>query len=148
MTEHAAPDLVRGTLHEAHGLLDSLPESFARAAYLKFVISEVHPYPHGNGRVARAIMNAALVATGHARIIVATGYREDYLRSLKALSHQSNAQPFVRMLDRAQRFVSELPFSNYERTVGLLELTDALDDSGDRRLKLPSELVEGSGLPG
>ena len=42
-------------------LLESLPDGLARAAYRMFVVSEVHPYTDGNGRVARAIMNAALV---------------------------------------------------------------------------------------
>ena len=140
-TVFVAPDLVRGTLREARGLLDSLPDGLARAAYLMFVISEVHPYPDGNGRVARAIMNAALVSAGHCRVVIATGYRDDYLQSLKALSQQSNAGPFVQMLDRAHQFVSELPIEEYERTVALLEATGAMDESGDRRLRLPSELT-------
>jgi fido (protein-threonine AMPylation protein) len=138
-TVFVMPDLVRGTLRESHGLLESLPDGLARAAYLMFVISEVHPYTDGNGRVARAIMNAALVAVGHARVIVTTGYRDDYLRALKALSHQTAAPPFVRMLDRAQQFVFELPFDEYAKTVALLDATGAMDESGDRRLRLPSE---------
>jgi len=136
------PDLVRGTLREAHGLLETLPDGLPRAAYLMFVISEVHPYSDGNGRVARALMNAALVAVGHTRVIIPTGYRDDYLRALKALSHQAAAGPFVSMIDRAQQFVGELPFDDYEGTETLLEATGALDDSGDRRLRLPSELTE------
>ena len=139
-TLFVAPDLVRGTLREAHGLLRSLPDGLAKAAYLMFAISEVHPYTDGNGRVARAVMNAALVAAGYSRIIVAACYRDDYLRSLKALSHGSNAGPFVQMLDRAQQFVSELPFEDYEQTVALLEATGALDETGDGPLRLPSEL--------
>lgn len=139
-TVFVAPDLVRGTIREAHGLLSSLPDGLARAAYLMFIIAEVHPYTDGNGRVARAIMNAALVSAGHARVVIATGYRDDYLRSLKAFSQQSNAGPFVQMLDRAQQFVSELPLADFEQTVALLEATAAMDESGDRRLRLPSEL--------
>lgn len=139
-TVFVAPDLVRGTLREAHGLLGSLPDGLARAAYLMFVVTEVHPYTDGNGRVARAIMNAALVSARHARVIIATGYRDDYLRSLKALSHQSNAAPFVQMLDRAQQFVSELPLADFDQTVALLKATAAMDETGDRRLRLPSEL--------
>lgn len=141
-TVFVEPDLVRGTLREAHGLLGTLPDGFARAAYLMFVVSEVHPYPDGNGRMARAIANAALVAAGSTRVIVVTGYRDDCLRALKALSHQADPYPFVRMLDRAHRFVSELPFDDYGRTVELLESTGALDDSGGGRLRLPSELPE------
>jgi len=134
------PELVRGTLREAHGLLGTVPNGLERAAYLLFVISEVHPYADGNGRVARALMNAALVAAGCSRVIIATGYRDDYLRALKAFSHQANPEAFVQMLNRAQQFVSELPLDDYDHTVKLLEDTGALDESGDRRLRLPSEL--------
>ncbi len=139
-THFVEPELVRGTLREAHGLLESLPDGLARGAYLMFVISDVHPYTDGNGRVARAIMNAALVSAGHSRVIITTGYRDDYLRSLKALSHQPRAGPYVRMIDRAQQFVSELPLDDYARTVTLLEATGAMDETGDRRLRLPGEL--------
>lgn len=135
------PSLVEGTLREAHGLLPSLPEAMSQAAYLTFVVAEVHPFSDGNGRVARAVMNAALVPARQTRVIIMTGYRDDYLRALKALSHQRNTGPYVEMLCRAQRFVSELPMSDYGRTVALLSETGALDASGDRRLRLPSELV-------
>ena len=63
-TVFVAPQSVHGTLREAHGLLGTLPDGLAKAAYLMFAVAEVHPYADGNGRVARAIMNAALVATG------------------------------------------------------------------------------------
>jgi len=135
------PELVYGTLREAHGLLGTLPEGLPKAAYLMFVISEVHPYSDGNGRVGRALMNAALAASGNSRVIIVTGYRDDYLRVLKAFSHQGNPGPFIQMLDRAQQFVSELPLAHYHRTVELLKETGALDESGDRRLRLPSELL-------
>ena len=139
-TVFVEPELVGGTLREGHGLLATLPDGFARAAYIMFVVSEVHPYSDGNGRVARAIANAALAAAGSTRMIVVTGYRDDYLRALKALSHQANPHPFIGMLDRAHRFASELPFDDYGSTVELLERTGAFDDSGDGRLRLPSEL--------
>lgn len=134
------PDLVKGTLREAHGLLETLPDGLPRAAYLMFVISEVHPYSDGNERVARALMNAALVAAGQTRVIIPTGYRDDYLRALKALSHQGATGPFVAMIDRAQQFVAELPFDDYQKTASLLRETGAMDETGDRRLRLPSEL--------
>jgi fido (protein-threonine AMPylation protein) len=134
------PDLVRGTLREALGLLESLPLGLPRAAYLMFVISEVHPYSDGNGRVARALMNATLVAARHTRVIIPTGYREDYLRALKALSQRGAAGPFVSMIDRAQQYVSELPLDDYEGTEALLRRTGALDESGERRLRLPSKV--------
>ena len=139
-TVFVMPELVRGTLRQAHGLLASLPDGLPRAAYLMFVIGEIHPYADGNGRVARAVMNAVLVAAGQVRVIIPTVYRDDYLRALKALSNQRAADPFVRMIDRAQQFVSELPLDDYAETVDVLVATGAFDDSGDRRLRLPREL--------
>jgi fido (protein-threonine AMPylation protein) len=114
-----------------------------------FVVSEVHPYSDGNGRVARAVMNATLVGAGHRRVIIPPGYREDYLRALKALSHQTATAPFIRMLDRAQRYVSELPMEDYAATVSVLEATGALDETGDRRLRMPGEVfpVRDGALP-
>lgn len=139
-TVFVLPDLVRGTLREAHGLIESLPDGLPRAAYLMFVISEIHPYSDGNGRVARAVMNGALVASGQSRVLIPTGYREDYLRALKALSHQGATGPFVSMIDRAQQYMAELPLDDYAETVAVLHTTRAMDETGDRRLRLPSEV--------
>lgn len=136
------PTLVEGTLHEALGLVETLPEGMCRAAYLMFVISEVHPYADGNGRVARAVMNAALVSAGQVRVIIVSGYRDDYLRALKTMSQRSDPLPYTRMLARAQRFMAELPIEDYEATKLLLQRTGALDDTGERRLRLPSEIGE------
>ena len=146
MTVFVTPELVRGTLREAHGLLATLPDGLATAAYLMFVVTEVHPFPDGNGRVARAIANAALAAADNTRLIIATGYRDDYLRALKALSHDANPGPYMQMLARAHQFTAELPFDDYDRATELLERTGALDDSGDGRLRLPSELGDGGWL--
>jgi fido (protein-threonine AMPylation protein) len=35
---------------------------------MMFLISEVHPFADGNGRIARIMMNAELVAAGEERI--------------------------------------------------------------------------------
>lgn len=45
---------------------------------MMFMISEVHPFNDGNGRVARVMMNAELVRADQSRIIVPTVFREDY----------------------------------------------------------------------
>jgi hypothetical protein len=68
------------------------------------LVSEVHPFADGNGRVARIMMNAELVAAGQERIIIPTSYRTDYLGALKALSHNAHMIPLIRMLDYAQQY--------------------------------------------
>ena len=59
-TSSSRPNLVEGTLIEGFRRLADLPPGFSRAAFELFLISEVHPYDDGNGRVARAAMCAEL----------------------------------------------------------------------------------------
>ena len=53
---------------------------------MRLLISEVHPFVDGNGRVARVMMNAELVAAGEERIIITTVLRGNYVAALKAMS--------------------------------------------------------------
>jgi hypothetical protein len=56
------PGLVAGTLRTGRDLVGELDTAFERAVYVMFLISEVHPFDDGNGRLARVMMNAELVA--------------------------------------------------------------------------------------
>ncbi len=71
-----------------------------------FVISEVHPFLDGNGRVARVMMNAELVSKEQSKIIIPTVYRDDYLGVLRKLTRQHDTEPYIRMLQRAFEFSS------------------------------------------
>ena len=57
----------------------------------------------GNGHLARLVMNAELFAVGACRIIVPTLFREEYLDSLRALSRQSDATPFMAACNAFER---------------------------------------------
>ena len=85
-----------------------------------FLISEVHPFADGNGRVCRILMNAELYSQELSTIIIPTVYREDYLLSLRALTRRSRPDPVIKMLLRAQKF-SALDFSLYRRILKELE---------------------------
>ena len=74
-----------------------------------FLVAEVHPFADGNGRLARVMMNAELIAGGQARIIIPTVYRDDYLGALRALSRSERAEVLPRMLDHAQLHPSHSP---------------------------------------
>jgi Fic family protein len=67
-------------------------------------LSEVHPFVDGNGRMARIVMNAELVAGKQERIIIPAAYRTGYLGALKAFSHNATTTPLIRMLDYAQGY--------------------------------------------
>lgn len=77
------PALVRGTLIEGSELARSVPEGLPRAIYLAFLVSEVHPFADGNGRISRLVMNAELSRTGEARIIIPTLFHEEYVISAR-----------------------------------------------------------------
>lgn len=138
-TEFVAPELVSGTLARGYQLMAPLDDPFSRAAYLMFVVSEVHPFDDGNGRVARIMMNAELAAAGEHRIIVPSVFRNEYLAGLRALTHNGNAGPLARVLDFAQRYTAGIDFSSLDGAQQQLAATNAFLDPAEaerRGLKL------------
>jgi Fic family protein len=71
---------------------------------MMFMISEVHPFSDGNGRISRIMMNAELVKQAQTRIIIPTIFRDDYILTLRRLTRDNDPQPYIKMLDKAQRF--------------------------------------------
>ncbi len=100
-THFVAPGMVIGTLKQGYDLVNLLTDPLARALYIMFVVSEVHPFNDGNGRIARVMMNAELVMQGQTKLIIPNVYREDYMLALRRLSREKDAGPYIRMMDRA-----------------------------------------------
>ena len=100
---------------------------------MRFLISEVHPFADGNGRVARIMMNAELVAAGENRIIVPTIYRNNYLMTLKALSQNGVPGALVRVIDFAQKYTAAVDFSDLDRARLVLDRTHAFADPDEGR---------------
>lgn len=142
-TIFVAPELVDGTLAKGFEIYRSLTAPLHRAVFMMFLVSEVHPFDDGNGRVARLMMNAELVATGETRILVPTVYRNNYLIALKALSQGTNVRAFLQVLDFAQRYTAVVDFSDLERARFILDRTHAFMDPNEAesvsiRLVIPS----------
>lgn len=145
-TTFVAPDLVEGTLAKGFEIYRGLTSPLHRAIFIMFLTSEVHPFVDGNGRAARIMMNAELVAAGENRIIVPTVYRNNYLMALKALSQNRVTGALVRVMDFAQRYTAAIDFSDFERAREILEKTHAFADSNEAdaagiRLVLPAPEV-------
>jgi Fic family protein len=141
-TTFVAPDLVRGTLDQGFKTYNSLATPFHRAVFMMFLVSEVHPFSDGNGRVARVMMNAELVASREQRIIVPTIYRGNYLSALKAISNRTSTEPLIRMLDFAQRFSLSIDWTGFQHAEAELKAANAFMDSAEAddrgiRLRLP-----------
>jgi hypothetical protein len=142
-TTFVSPDLVEGTLVKGFEIYRGLTIPLQRAVFMMFLISEVHPFADGNGRAARIMMNAELVAAGENRIIVPTVYRNNYLMALKALSQNGGTTALVRVIDFAQRDTAAIDFSDLAQARSLLEKTNAFADANEAdaagiRLMLPS----------
>jgi len=139
-TFFVAPELVVGTLEQGFEMSRALEDGLARAVFVMFVVSEVHPFDDGNGRIARVMMNAELMRDRLCRIIVPTVFRDDYLRGLRRLSRKQRADALIKMMDFAQRFAFELPLSPYESALRVLTACHAFQDPDEGRLLLPSQL--------
>ncbi len=141
-TPFVAPALVSGTLRYGVELAQSLDHAFSRAVLLKFVIAEVHPFTDGNGRVARALMNAELSAGGEQRLLIPTVYREEYLTGLRALSRTQYPDALIEVLEYAQAFTARIPFGTYVEAETALRAAHAFEGgggAGSMKLRMPPE---------
>jgi hypothetical protein len=71
------------------------------------------------------MMNAELTHARQCRIIVPTVYREDYLMTLRRLSRSGDAEPYIRMLLRAQMFTASIDFSDYKKALKQIKRCNA-----------------------
>lgn len=133
-----APELVQGTLAKSLEYYHALNHPFARAAYLMFVVSEIHPFRDGNGRIARIMMNAELVRAQQQKVLIPTSFRTDYLLTLKRLSRHGDPIAYIKMLQRAQAYSSMLHFSEFDEFNHFLKQSNAFDEEG-RTLRFGAE---------
>lgn len=120
------PALVRGTLLAGFTAGRALLDAFARAVFMMFLVSEVHPFADGNGRVARVMMNVELVSASEVRMIVPTGFRGEYLSALKGATHNGSFASLASVLRFAQRYTARVDFSSRELAERTLVRTNAL----------------------
>ncbi len=104
---------------------------------MMFLVTEVHPFIDGNGRIARVMMNAELSSRGHSKIIIPTVYRDDYLGALRKASRQRSYDSYIKMLWRAHDFTHALTDSTLESMEERLTQYGAFSDPGDGRLSIP-----------
>lgn len=139
-TRFVAPGLALGTLRRGFEMFRTLDHSFQRAVAVMFLLSEVHPFDDGNGRLSRAFMNAELVADGQSRILIPTVYREEYLTGLRLLTRTGEPQVYTQVMQYAQRYVAAIDWSTYEQAYEQLTRTHAFDKPRlDIRLRIPAD---------
>ena len=129
-------NLVRGTLLQSFDFYKALDHPFAKAAYIMFVISEVHPFHDGNGRVARIMMNAELVRAGHSKIIIPTVYRDDYMGTLRKFTRQGQSKPYIKMLQTAHEFSHNIYGDDYNEMLDYLKQCNSFSEHTEAKLKI------------
>jgi len=129
-------NLVRGTLIKGFDYYRALNNPFAKAAYIMFMISEIHPFIDGNGRIARVMMNAELVKEKQTKIIIPTVFRDDYLGALRRLTRQKDPVVYVKMLQRAQEFSSTIKANDMNEAEIHLEACNAFKEHDKAILKI------------
>ena len=145
-TVFVQPELVEGTLVEGFTGLLELDGAFQRAVYTMFLVSEVHPFIDGNGRVARIAMNAELVAKDEARIIIPPVFQDDYLGALRRLSRGGDPRPVIQALRFAQDVVAACDFSTLASARSDLETAHAFHEGDEGfRLRIPDLTTRASG---
>jgi len=95
------PELKR-TLH---------PVEYASMVHIIFV--NIHPFIDGNGRVARLLMNLALLQSGYNIVSIPPVVRSDYIRALQD-SNKNNFTPFI-------NFISEMTLESQKEYLKIIQ---------------------------
>ncbi|MFT5140950.1 MAG: hypothetical protein ACI9H8_002131 [Lysobacterales bacterium] len=113
-TLFVAPELVEGTLVQGFEIYQALPKGMLRAIFMHFLVSEVHPFDDGNGRVARIMMNAELVSTDQYKFIIPIVHRDNYLNGQKAATRQGRFRTMVKVLHQMQCYTASVHWDDYD----------------------------------
>jgi len=136
-THFVEPDLVKGTLLKGWEMQQGLPDAISKAIFQMFLVSEVHPFEDGNGRIARIMMNAELTKSNLQKVIIPTVFRENYLLALRALSRSQNPVPLIEALLKAQSFSALINFKDWDSAVAGLTQSNAFEEPDEARLIMP-----------
>ena len=73
-------------------------DPIALAAWTHAEFVRIHPFPDGNGRTSRLLMNYQLLAQGFAPVSIAKEDRLDYYNALEAYAVDGDLAPFTEMV--------------------------------------------------
>jgi fido (protein-threonine AMPylation protein) len=97
-------EAVRDAMPAFFDLLAHEPEAGVRAVLGHWLFGYIHPYPDGNGRMARFLMNAMLASGGYPWTVIRVEDRDSYLAALDRASIDMKIEPFARFVaERVKR---------------------------------------------
>jgi fido (protein-threonine AMPylation protein) len=99
-------EAVRDAMPAFFDLLEQETEASVRAVLGHWLFGYIHPYPDGNGRIARFLMNVMLAAGGYPWTVIRVEDRDAYLSALDRASIDMEIAPFCAFIaDQVRRSV-------------------------------------------
>ncbi|OGT26191.1 MAG: hypothetical protein A3I77_06105 [Gammaproteobacteria bacterium RIFCSPLOWO2_02_FULL_42_14] len=130
-TYFVLPEMVIGTLMQAFSLYKTLQPGMEKALLMHLIVSEVHPFADGNGRMARLMMNAELTQAGLCKIIIPSVQRDNYLNGLRLVSRDHEFRTYTKVMDQCQAYIESVPWMHYAEAREKLEHDAANQPSDD-----------------
>jgi Fic family protein len=97
-------EAMRDAMPALFDLLEHEPEPGVRAVLGHWLFGYVHPYPDGNERMARFVMNAMLASGGYPWTVIRVEDRNDYLGALDRASIDMDIKPFAELIAERVRW--------------------------------------------
>lgn len=99
-SRHVPPrnEAVRDAMPALVDLLEKETVASVRAVLEHWLFGYIHPYPDGNGRMARFVMNVMLASGGYPWTIIRVQDRDAYLAALESASVDHEIEPFARFV--------------------------------------------------
>jgi fido (protein-threonine AMPylation protein) len=96
-SRHVPPrwEVVPDAMEAMFDLLEGEKEPAARIVLGHWLFGYIHPYPDGNGRIARFLMNAMLASGGYPWTVIRVEDRAAYMKALESASVHMNIGPFA-----------------------------------------------------
>jgi fido (protein-threonine AMPylation protein) len=100
-------EAVRDAMAAYFDLLEKETEPAVRAVLGHWLFGYIHPYPDGNGRMARFLMNVMLASGGYPWTVIRLRDRKAYLAALDRASIDVDIKPFTTLLAQRVRWPLE-----------------------------------------
>jgi len=100
-------EAVRDAMPAFFDLLEKESEPSVRAVLGHWLFGYIHPYPDGNGRMARFLMNVMLASGGYPWTIIRVRDRKVYLTALDRASIDMDINPFTTLIAQRVRWSLE-----------------------------------------
>jgi fido (protein-threonine AMPylation protein) len=104
-SRHVPPrwETVRDAMPALFDLMEHEASPAVRAVLGHWLFGYIHPYPDGNGRIARFLMNAMLASGGYPWTVIRVEDRDSYLAALETASVDADIRPFTAFIARSMK---------------------------------------------